>query len=210
MDAASNASATATAKATAGTVNHYDFGGASLDMLADLPPDLLDFDLMNTDFDESKPFDNSLFFDQSLSSSNDIYLQSRLTGEPATDALTQTQLSGGPTSVPHFSDGPPPAMGSLQQQQHMPVPLPISSVPGMPSGSLQMSLDTRNTSTQQDAVPQKQDNPANSRKRIPPEKTLILETSFQNNPKPDRATRDSLARETGLPVRNIQVSFRPL
>lgn len=177
-------------------------------MLADLPPDLLDFDLMNDDFDESKPFDNSLLFDQSLSSSNDIYSQSRLTAEPASEILAPAQFSAGSTQVPHFSDGPPPAMGSLQQ--HKPVKLPISSVPGISSGSVQLALDTRNTSTQQDAVPQKQDNPANSRKRIPPEKTLILETSFQTNPKPDRATRDSLARETGLPVRNIQVSFSPL
>lgn len=46
----------------------------------------------------------------------------------------------------------------------------------------------------------------NSRKRIPPEKTLILETFFQNNPKPDREARDRLAKQTGLPIRNIQVS----
>lgn len=49
----------------------------------------------------------------------------------------------------------------------------------------------------------------NTRKRIPPEKTLILENSFKENPKPDRDSRDVLAKETGLPLRNIQVSFWP-
>lgn len=52
----------------------------------------------------------------------------------------------------------------------------------------------------------KSENAPNARKRIPPETTLILETSFQNNPKPDRDGRDSLAKQTGLPIRNIQVS----
>lgn len=48
----------------------------------------------------------------------------------------------------------------------------------------------------------------NSRKRIPPEKTLILENAFQDNPKPDKDARNALAKETDLPVRNIQVCFK--
>lgn len=45
----------------------------------------------------------------------------------------------------------------------------------------------------------------NSRKRIPPEKTLILENAFQENPKPDKDARTALANKTDLPIRNIQV-----
>lgn len=73
-------------------------------------------------------------------------------------------------------------------------PPPLKAVASMP-----------NIKSSDISTPQKENAP-NTRKRIPPEKTLILESSFQENPKPDREWRDALARETGLPVRNIQVS----
>lgn len=50
-----------------------------------------------------------------------------------------------------------------------------------------------------------QTTPGHARKRIPASKTVILERAFQENPKPDKDTRTSLAAETDLPVRNIQV-----
>lgn len=56
------------------------------------------------------------------------------------------------------------------------------------------------------SMPPKSENTPSTRKRIPAEKTMILEEAFQMNPKPDRERRDALAKQTDLPIRNIQVS----
>lgn len=48
----------------------------------------------------------------------------------------------------------------------------------------------------------------NSRKRIPPEKLIVLEEAFQENPKPDKEARTELANAIDLPMRNIQVCLK--
>ncbi|CAN6622131.1 hypothetical protein TRVA0_008S03268 [Trichomonascus vanleenenianus] len=47
-----------------------------------------------------------------------------------------------------------------------------------------------------------------TRKRISPEQTAILEEAFQRIPKADKAYRDELALRTGLPTRTIQIWFQ--
>jgi len=44
-----------------------------------------------------------------------------------------------------------------------------------------------------------------SRKRITPQQTAILEDGFKQYPKPDKEFREELSKRTGLPQRNIQV-----
>lgn len=155
----------------------------ALDMFADLPPE---FDLMinEHDLDGSKDLGSGIFMDSA-------YLPSSYLGGTE---FTATMNSSEFESIPENPANTQSIMSNIQQSVK-PVLKSTTSMPNIKptSNFLQSSL------------PPKPDPPPNTRKRIPPEKTLILESSFQENPKPDRDSRDSLARETGLPVRNIQV-----
>lgn len=44
------------------------------------------------------------------------------------------------------------------------------------------------------------------RKRVTPEQARILESAFQENPKPERTFREHVAELTNLPVKNVKVS----
>lgn len=180
----------------------------SLDMFADFSSDLatdLGFaaQINVGDFDITGDFNSNAFFDGSSFTPSTTQGQSTSNIATPTDAYALNQLSSQTQST---SNGSQPSAATTQAPVTSNVP---HSMPGPPHKHL--SLDT-SSATQPPldvpvaVVPRKHDAAPNSRKRIPPEKTLILETSFQNNPKPDRETRDSLAHETGLPVRNIQVS----
>lgn len=150
----------------------------SLDLFADLPPD---FDLMINDEDlqGSAEFTSGMFMDSS-------FVMSSFLDNDAADLMFDSTAADDDISPENTAAAP-----ALKSP---------ASMPNLDANSGFLQPSNAVGATRVDAAP-------NTRKRIPPEKTQILESSFQANPKPDRERRDSLARETGLPVRNIQVSL---
>lgn len=79
-----------------------------------------------------------------------------------------------------------------------------------PQGSIDGDPDGRGDSQAENKSP---DDGANGSKRRGPRTTIkakqleVLKTAFSQTPKPTRHIREQLAKETGLPMRVIQVGF---
>lgn len=119
-------------------------------------------------------------------------------------ASHHAQLAGRGGQVPPFQALPP-------GYQNMAVPLYRTQHQGPPPGVLdyQAAAYWREQQRSQSDRGSKKGSPQqNPRKRISPEQALILETSFQETPRPDKEKRENLSEKTGLPVRNIQIWFQ--
>lgn len=85
----------------------------------------------------------------------------------------------------------------------------LSLVSSLPKGSIDGDPDCRGDSQAENKSP---DDGANGSKRRGPRTTIkakqldVLKNAFSQTPKPTRHIREQLAKETGLPMRVIQVS----
>lgn len=90
-------------------------------------------------------------------------------------------------------------------QQSIPPPLPTSAAAGPQISSFEAYANGSTSG----AIPGLSTKPevSQSRKRITPQQTSVLEEGFKRFPKPDKEFRLELSQKTGLPQRNIQVSI---